>query len=228
MAAWLGRELRALLLEADVELWRQQLLGALRGCGRGGGVAPAAAAGTGNTAGTGSGEGPAASGAAVVRPVVIAPARLGAGRGPQRPPPQQQQAQRGDGSSRFSGYLEEQVCVPRLEAAARPLLADHAPRFARELWGFVQSGLTVPGHDAAVFGTRGRAAKRRRGAAAGVSADGSDGAAGSGDASDSGGGSEGRGGDQGDEGEDDDEDDDDPGGRVWAAFGEDLAAGSDY
>lgn len=64
-----------------------------------------------------------------------------------------------------------QECLQRLERAARPAAAEHAPQLARELLSFVQSGLSVAAHDRETFGERGGSTsggragqgKRRRG-----------------------------------------------------------------
>ncbi|GBF99198.1 hypothetical protein Rsub_12457 [Raphidocelis subcapitata] len=186
VAAWIRRELQALMLEPSVELWQQQLLGVLRACWA---PAPggAPAAGRGAPAGRGAG---ARRGHALG-----APARGAAA-----------------GAPRATGYGQQQECLARLEAAARAPLGDHAPAFARELWRFLGSGLTVAAHDDAVFG---RPRKRRRRLS---DADGGSSGAGGG----AGGG--GRGGGGGSSG---DEDSGGGGGRLWAAYGEDLAGG-DY
>ncbi|KAI8466956.1 MAG: hypothetical protein J3K34DRAFT_524108 [Monoraphidium minutum] len=124
--------------------------------------------------------------------------------------------------------------LERVERAARPVVSDHAPLFARQLWGFVQSGLTVAAHDAATFGEcGGRAPKRRRAASPGRSSEG-----GGSPSAGGGGRGGGRGGDSGVAGDGgggaggwssgSGEDDDAGGGGVWGAFGDDLATGEDY
>ena len=45
-----------------------------------------------------------------------------------------------------------------VEAAAAPFMFEHAPRFARELRGFVACGLTVAAHDQLLAGTAAAAA----------------------------------------------------------------------
>jgi hypothetical protein len=118
-------------------------------------------------------------------------------------------------------FAPSQACIDALAASARPLLAEHARRFASELWGFLQSGLTVAGHDTATFGC-GRGPKRRReGAASNDRGQASSGESGEARAGTGGGG-------RGSGAASEDPEEGAAGGRLWAAYGEDLAGGEDY
>jgi hypothetical protein len=276
---------QALLLEADVELWLQQLLAALRRCCRpadSGGASPAGAPAP--AAPVARGASPAAAVAAIRPRGFVAPARARplAAPPPKAAPPAGAPAgapalAQGRGRG-FQGYQEDkqvrvcwvawlwvvpaqgaggvsgvsrrprartpapaaaretqrpapapprpQACAAALEAAAAPLLVGHAGRFAQELWAYVQSGLTVAGHDAATFGS-GRGPKRRRGGAASSDEGGSEDGSNEGGGESSGGGSSGGGG-RDRKGPASSDDEGGGGGRLWDAYGEDLAGGGDY